>query len=131
MSMIYVIGIELAFVARICLEPLALFNQRSFLDTISKTLAQSTGVCGPTGTEPLHDFAAFATDPSSSLTSFWLAGLDHNPECTPGGGNDCNLTVVRVDPVPEPMTALILATGCAGLFFAKGRRRRRERACAG
>jgi hypothetical protein len=48
------------------------------------------------------------------------------------GGADCNLTLVEIEAaaVPEPMAALLLATGCAGLFFAKSRRRRRERVCA-
>lgn len=80
-----------------------------------------------------HQLAAFATDPNSPLTSFWIAGLNATAECTPGDGADCNLTLVEVEPaaVPEPTAALILATGCAGLFFAKGRRRRRECACAG
>jgi hypothetical protein len=80
-----------------------------------------------------HQLAAFATDPNSPLTSFWIAGLNATAECTPGDGADCNLTLVKIEPaaVPEPMTAILLATGCAGLFFAKGRRRRRECACAG
>lgn len=79
-----------------------------------------------------HQLAAFATDPNSPLTSFWIAGLNATAECTPGDGADCNLTLVDVEPaaIPEPMAALLLATGCAGLFFAKGRRRRRECACA-
>jgi hypothetical protein len=84
----------------------------------------NTGVCGPA---LFHDLAAFATDPSSPLTSFWMAGLNAVRECAPPG-NDCNLTLVKVDPVPEPMTALMLATGCAGLLFAYRKHRRRERA---
>jgi hypothetical protein len=80
-----------------------------------------------------HQLAAFATDPNSPLTSFWIAGLNATAECNPARGADCNLTLVEVEPaaVPEPMTAMLLATGCAGLFFAKGRRRRHECACAG
>jgi hypothetical protein len=105
-------------------------------DTLSNCLVFTlssfdTPPCAPN--QLVHQMAAFATDPSSLLTSFWLAGLNAVAECTPGDGADCNLTLVRVDPTPtpEPTTALILATGCAGLFFAYGKRRRRECARAG
>jgi hypothetical protein len=88
----------------------------------------NTPPCGPS--QLFHDMAAFATNPNSPSTSFWIAGLNAVSECA---GADCNLTLVEVEPaaVPEPMTALLLATGCAGLFLAKGRRWRRECACPG
>ncbi|MGA9304175.1 MAG: PEP-CTERM sorting domain-containing protein [Candidatus Sulfotelmatobacter sp.] len=91
----------------------------------------NTDPCSASG--EFHDMAAFATNPNSPSTPFWIAGLDAPTECTPGDGADCNLTLVDVEPaaVPEPTAALLLATGCAALFFAKGRRRRRECACLG
>src|SRR5262245_53593582 len=58
-----------------------------------------------------------------------LAGLDGpSPECNPEGGADCNLTVVEVEQasVPEPTTALLLATGFSGLLLVKSMRRRRR-----
>jgi hypothetical protein len=98
-------------------------SENCFVFTLSLA---NTGICGPTGSEPKHEFAAFALNPTSTGTAFWLAGLDHNLECTPGGGADCNLTVVEVEAqaVPEPTTALLLATGCMGLLFVKRVRRR-------
>jgi hypothetical protein len=79
----------------------------------------NTAPCGPN--QLFHNMAVFATDPLSPLTSFWIAGLNAVSECV---SNDCNLTLVRVDPVPEPMSVLILITGCAGLLFVYGKRRR-------
>jgi hypothetical protein len=44
-----------------------------------------------------HSLAAFATDPGSPLTSFWIAALNAPRECQ---GADCNLTLVKVQPIP-------------------------------
>jgi hypothetical protein len=45
-----------------------------------------------------HNFAVFATDPGSRLSSFWIAGLNAPLECQ--GEADCNLTLVKIQPIP-------------------------------
>jgi hypothetical protein len=44
-----------------------------------------------------HNLAVFATDPGSRLSSFWIAGLNPPVECQSA---DCNLTLVKVEPIP-------------------------------
>jgi hypothetical protein len=88
--------------------------------------SQNTPPCTSQGL--FHNMAAFATNPNSPLTSFWIAGLNAPGECNPAGGADCNLTLVSVGvPVPGPIAGaglpgLILACG-ALLAFARRRRR--------
>jgi len=47
-----------------------------------------------------HSLAVFATDPSSPLSSFWIAGLNGPRECFPPPAADCNLTLGKVAPIP-------------------------------
>lgn len=54
----------------------------------------------PCGLDQLpHNFAVFATDARSRLSSFWIAGEDPAgmDGCRDG---DCNLTLVKVQPIP-------------------------------
>src|SRR5262249_30644390 len=46
-----------------------------------------------------HSIAAFSTDPGSPVATFWIAGLNAPRECQ---GADCNLTLVKVEPVLLP-----------------------------
>jgi hypothetical protein len=48
--------------------------------------------------ERFHNFAAFATHPSSPLSPFWIAGLNAAIECQ---NADCNLTLVKVEAVGD------------------------------
>jgi hypothetical protein len=70
-----------------------------------------------------HSLAAFATDltnPTSPLSSFWIAGLNAPGECR---GADCNLTLVEVaEMVPEPATLILFTTGLVGLFVSQNTR---------
>jgi len=45
-----------------------------------------------------HDFVVFATNPGSSRTAYWIVGED--PAGCPDLDGDCNLTMVRVSPLP-------------------------------
>jgi hypothetical protein len=49
-----------------------------------------------------HRLAVFATDPGSPLSSFWIAGLNDPVECNPSTAADCNLTLVKIQPLPAP-----------------------------
>jgi hypothetical protein len=47
-----------------------------------------------------HRLAVFATDPQSPLSSFWIAALNDPSECAPPNPADCNLTLVKIQPLP-------------------------------